>query len=346
MLLSIFLTKMKPTLPFIVFESTRKCNLDCKYCYNIWKRPNHIDYTENSKRKAKDTLKYLYKQVNIDNIAFSGGEPFLCDNFLELPLYSRLKGSDTFIITNGTIAKKEDFAYLKKIGITVFQIPFLSHNYEIHNKLTNNKTSHQNVITTIKNLMELKVTVIAVIVLTKINLPQFEETLIELLKLGVKNIMLNRYNIVGNGLNFENEILPELDELQKAYFIANKVAENNDISISSNVCTPFCILNPKNYLNIQFASCSNNPFEKPITLDKDGNIRLCNHSPVIIGNIYEENIFNLLTSYHDKLNNNFIPNKCINCIEFTECKGGCIGSTLQMNSDLKYDIIIEKYNIA
>lgn len=128
---------MKNSLTFIVYECARHCNLDCKFCYNIWKRPIHNERVLSSDKSAKETLVKLYQQVSVENIAFSGGEPFLSKNFLELPLYSILHKSNTFIISNGTVAKETDYSYLRKIGVDTFELPFLSIDSCIHNDLTN-----------------------------------------------------------------------------------------------------------------------------------------------------------------------------------------------------------------
>lgn len=334
---------MKNSLPYIVYECTRSCNLDCKFCYNIWKRPEIEEYKTNIGNLPKETLTKLYKQVNVKNIAFTGGEPFLCANFLELPMYSRIKKTETFIITNGTVAKETDYSYLRKIGVNVFELPYLSFDSSIHNDLTNKSNAHESVINSIKTLKKLKANVVIAIVLTKKNIPQLEGTLKQLKDFGIEQIMLNRYNIGGNGLKHEKELIPTIKDFREAYKIADKFSSENDIDITSNVCTPFCIVNPKNFQNIQFTRCSNNIFEKPITLETNGNIRLCNHSPIVIGNIYEKNIYDILIEYNERLKNKKRPELCIDCELYNDCNGGCIGSSEQLGNKNKHDAIIDKY---
>lgn len=334
---------MKNSLPYIVFECTRFCNLDCKYCYNIWKRPEIEQDKTNNGFLPKETLKKLYKQVDVRNIAFTGGEPFLSANFLELPLYSRLKKTETFIITNGTVAKETDYTYLKKIGVDTFELPFHSTDPGVHNALTNSLNAHESVINSIQTLKRLKANIVIAIVLTKTNLPQLEGTLKLLKDFGIEQIMLNRYNIGGNGLRYEDELIPTIKELNEAYKIANKFAGENDIDITSNVCTPFCVLNPENFQNIQFSRCSNNVFEKPITLEVNGNVRLCNHSPFVIGNIYERNIYDILIEYDERLKNKKKPGLCSSCEQYSDCNGGCVGSSEQLGNKNNYDAIIDKY---
>lgn len=334
---------MKKSIPYIVYECTKQCNLDCKFCYNIWKRPVQNENTFSLDKSPKETLVRLYKQVNVENIAFTGGEPFLSKNFLELPLYSRIKKSETLIITNGTVAKETDYSFLKKIGVEIFELPYLSIDSSIHNHLSNKNNAHESVVNSIKILNKLKATVVIAIVLTKKNIPQLEQTLNQLKELGIEQIMLNRYNIGGNGLKYENDLIPTLKDLQKAYVVADKFASENEIDITSNVCTPFCILNPKSYPNILFTRCSNNIFEKPITLETSGNVRLCNHSPIVIGNIYEKDIYNILSEHNEKLKNKVRPDICSSCELYNDCNGGCVGSSEQLGNKKQHDAIIDIY---
>ena len=74
--------------------------------------------------------------------------------------------------------------------------------------------------------------------------------------------------------------------------------EKNKLSIimSSNVCTPLCFLNGKDHKNIMFTICSSSILEKPLTLDILGNMRICNHSPIVIGNIYKNSLDEIIKS--------------------------------------------------
>ncbi len=337
---------MKPAINQIIFEITQNCNLNCKYCYNIWKRPNNKIYLENSYEKARGVLKKIFKQVKIKNIVFSGGEPFLSERFLELVLMTRLKNINVSIISNGTIATEQNFQYLIDLKIDVFELPFLSYNPLIHDSITQVKGSWEKSFSSIKTILKLGGNLIAVIVLTAENVNEIDKTIMALKKLGVNQIMLNRYNIGGMGIRIGNEIIPNIKDLHKTFETANNLVAKENLLITSNVCTPYCILNPEKYPNIPFSECSDDLFDKPITIELNGNVRMCNHSPNILGNISENNLYDIITKNNTKTRVKNIPDYCSKCNVYYKCLGGCNGASEQLGINNPLDPIIGYYSLC
>ena len=73
---------------------------------------------------------------------------------------------------------------------------------------------------------------------------------------------------------------------------------------------------------------------KPITVDINGNVRVCNHSPVIAGNIYEKPLYEILHSDYVESWNNIIPEICKNCNWWEKCRGGCRAASEQIGTGL------------
>jgi radical SAM protein with 4Fe4S-binding SPASM domain len=59
------------------------------------------------------------------------------------------------------------------------------------------------------------------------------------------------------------------------------------------------------------------------TIDPWGNLRPCNHSPTIIGSLFEQSMHELWHS--DKMNawRALMPDDCLTCTAYTICHGGC-----------------------
>jgi radical SAM protein with 4Fe4S-binding SPASM domain len=332
---------MKLALNHIAFEITSACNLNCQYCYNIWEMPDSELKPYNSYKQALKTLKKLFKIADIKNIAFTGGEPLLAERFLEIVLYCRMQGKSITIISNGTYGKQEDYQHLINMGVGLFEIPIHSPTASIHDEMTQLIGSWQKSQDTIRYIIDNKGYVVPVIVLTKFNAAVLQETLEFIASLGLKRIMLNRYNIGGYGLKNPENISLSQNELKSAFDIANVMSSKLNLVISSNVCTPRCVLNPSDYPAIAFGNCSTNVLKRPLTLDIEGNMRLCNHSPVVAGNIYKQDLSEILFSdYSEKWETN-IPEYCSNCDLWQKCLGGCRAASEQMgNGLLKEDPII------
>lgn len=334
---------MKPTIDHIIFEVTGTCNQSCKFCYNYWKRPGELDKSMNSYKKAYKTLKRLYKQVKPESIVFTGGEPLLAERFNELVLFAKIKRSYVTIISNGTAVIFEEYKTLQKLKVGHFQIPLLSHNAETHDKITGVTGSWEKALSLMKSLLDSGVFLVTPIIITKDNVGDVGKTISLAAKLGIKNIMLNRYSIGGNGLNFQSSIIPDKADLQKAFHEANEIAAKGEISITSNVCTPYCILNPELYKHIAFVECSNNHKDKPITVDIEGNVRICNHSPVVMGNIYETNFNEIIETDYIKSWARTIPEFCSKCNVFPKCQGGCRGASEQLGLSITHEDPLIRY---
>ncbi|MFH2143365.1 MAG: radical SAM protein [Bacteroidota bacterium] len=326
----------KPKLQFIVFETTTKCNLNCKYCYNIWKRPDQKNNTNDSYIKARKTLKKLFKQAEVEQITFTGGEPLISERFFELVLFTRLKKKNVSVISNGNAGTKDDYKTLLSLGVDLFEFPVLSWDEGIHDFLTGVKGSWKKAVQSVNDVVDLGGNVVAVIVITKSNFKNIDKTLKFISDLGIKRIMLNRYNIGGSGISQPEHLVLNKDELNDAYKTANDIAKELHLRLTSNVCTPLCLLNPANYKNIGFTSCSSSIYNKPITIDIDGNMRICNHSPVIIGNIFSEKIEKILASPYIKQWVEIIPDYCNGCEIFDKCLGGCRAASEQSGLSLSH----------
>jgi radical SAM protein with 4Fe4S-binding SPASM domain len=326
----------KVQLSSVVFEITQSCNLHCMYCYNYWKKENTEakNTKETSFRENKQLLKKLLKDAHIEQISFSGGEPFLAERLEETVLFLRLKGIGVNIITNGNTASKEAYRRLNNLGINHFILPLHSALASEHNEMSGNTDAHKKSVESIKYLLEIQANVVPVIVITKINSESIEDTIRFIHQMGIKRIMLNRYNIGGEGIAKQKSILCENKDLQSCFAIANHLSSQLKLDISSNVCTPHCVLNPRNYPNISFSHCSDKAERRPLTIDNQGNIRFCNHSPEIMGNIFRENISTII---HNNSISWFkdIPSFCKDCEKYPICLGGCRAASLQYYGDYK-----------
>jgi len=313
----------------IAFELTDKCNLNCRYCYNIWKIPGATHKTFNSYDKATLALKKLFSQADIQNVTLTGGEPFMAERMREIALFCRMEGKSVTIISNGYLGKEADYKSLIAMGIRLFEFPVHSANPDTHDYITKVKGSWERSQQSIKAVQKLNGYPVPVIVLTKYNIEELEETLDFIHSLGLKRIMMNRYNIGGCGTSDPTHVSATHAQLVNAFRVAEKKGRELGLVISSNVCSPDCLINPSEYTNIMFGHCSPDVLRKPITMDIDGNIRLCNHSPVVAGNIFEQDMQEILYSPYAQSWNEIIPDFCADCELWNKCRGGCRAASEQ-----------------
>ncbi len=100
----------KPAGPVVIWNLIRRCNLKCKHCYTT---SGDVDFPgELSTEQAYEVIDDL-KGFRVPVIIFSGGEPLMRPDMLELSAHAKQLGFYTALSTNGTLIDKE---MARKIG--------------------------------------------------------------------------------------------------------------------------------------------------------------------------------------------------------------------------------------
>jgi radical SAM protein with 4Fe4S-binding SPASM domain len=101
--------------PIVVWNITRACNLKCVHCYNDSGTGRADD--ELSTKEAKGVLDDLV-QFGVPSVLFSGGEPLMRPDLLELIGYAVGRGLRTVISTNGTLITTDTAKQIKQQGVS------------------------------------------------------------------------------------------------------------------------------------------------------------------------------------------------------------------------------------
>jgi radical SAM protein with 4Fe4S-binding SPASM domain len=115
----------------VVIEITYRCNLKCYYCFQK-KFPRQ---KELSKGKWRSILKQLADSGTL-YLTFSGGEPFVREDFLDIVENARKLDFGVSIITNGTLLTPETVRQLASLGIMDIGISFHAARPLLHDRLT------------------------------------------------------------------------------------------------------------------------------------------------------------------------------------------------------------------
>ncbi|SHE78791.1 12,18-didecarboxysiroheme deacetylase [Desulfacinum infernum DSM 9756] len=101
--------------PVVVWNMTRRCNLKCVHCYAHAKDRAFPDELTTAEGKALlDDLAAFGCPV----VLFSGGEPLMRPDLVELADYAVRKGMRAVISTNGTLITPRVAQELKKVGLS------------------------------------------------------------------------------------------------------------------------------------------------------------------------------------------------------------------------------------
>lgn len=100
--------------PVVAWNCTKTCNLKCKHCYASSDNKRYDnELTLDESKKFIDDL----KDFNVPALLFSGGEPLMKENILELLDYASQRKIRSTISTNGTLLDKDVCKSLKKINL-------------------------------------------------------------------------------------------------------------------------------------------------------------------------------------------------------------------------------------
>jgi len=112
---------------FIQLHITERCNLRCRHCYQTEDRPAEMSLPEISSliEEVSDLLEDWRESYGValsSSFTVTGGEPFLRQDIFEILEALKIRGFDTYILSNGTLINRELAVRLAAIGVKGVQI--------------------------------------------------------------------------------------------------------------------------------------------------------------------------------------------------------------------------------
>ncbi|MEF8878853.1 MAG: radical SAM protein [Candidatus Thermoplasmatota archaeon] len=332
-----------PGAPFlVVWDITYGCNLNCKHCYA---NAGKVGKDELSTEEAKKVIDEL-DHASVPIIAFSGGEPLVRDDILELTRYAADKGIYIAMATNGTLITKEKAKEMKEAGVKFIQISLDSADAETHDSFRGIDGVFDKTIKGIKNAVDEGFFVNIASTATSYNKDEIPDIIDLCEELNVNWFML--YNFVPTGRGefiSKNDLTPkEREEILKNLWekLKNKESKVNVLStapqfarvaLQSELSENKKIV-PTHFYNSSLSGklvnlaefiggCGCGRFYCAIR--PNGNIEPCVFFPLKIGNIKDDNLQKLwrnnqtLKELRDK---DILKGKCGDCRYRYYC-GGC-----------------------
>jgi MoaA/NifB/PqqE/SkfB family radical SAM enzyme len=269
----------------IWFELETRCNLRCRFCYNFWRGGAAPEPARMSRPEIERALRNLLDEVECERIALSGGEPLLNEYLYDVLAYLRPYAIPVVLTTNGTLLDRGTVRRLMGAGVTSFQIPFHSTSPAMHDWLSGAPCFHQT-LRALALLREEDANIVPVFVAAAANLPHFPNVLRVCARLGICQMIFNRFVPSGLGLSHRDELgVPGDGELIDTLLQANRVAR--ELSLWIELGTPIKLLEAfRSELDrVSGSSCPVGPGQLRWTIGSDGSLRRCNHSAASAGNL-------------------------------------------------------------
>jgi radical SAM protein with 4Fe4S-binding SPASM domain len=321
-------TDIRPHLQSIIFETTQRCNHACLYCYNIWNpkdqgQPNPYPRGQLDPSATLDLLNKALDETRCHHVTLTGGEPLLRDDLPQILDLLREREVSTTIISNGHLLNEPTVVDLLDRGAGLFELPLLSHRREVHDHLSGCAGAFDAVLATMAHIRYHRGQFVAVFVATKLNLPDLYDMLKIAFAFGSRGIMLNRFNPGGRGREHLDRLFPTVDEIRLALDIAEAASVEFNIPISCSIPIQPCLIDPNQYPHLGFGFCAAGTDRAYYTMDPLGNLRPCNHTTTVLGNLLEESFSDLIAPDRIAPFVDALPAFCNPCKLRDTCQGGC-----------------------
>lgn len=306
-----------------VFEVTQCCNHDCPHCYNVWKNPVAYPGGELGTAETLAMLGKMLSDTGARLVSLTGGEPLLRRDIHQIIDFLVERAVTINLITNGSLLNAAMIERLCPDKISIFELPLLSCERAIHDRLSGVLGAFDRMTMAVADLKAAGQRVVGVFVATRINLSTWRETAELGVALGLDGIMFNRFNPGGQGGRNIDLLQSPPREIQSALDVAEQISETYQFPISCSIAMPPCLIDTARYKRLSFGFCAAGTSRAYYTLDPLGNVRPCNHSPLILGNIRERGFWELADGERMGQFHSARPTFCHGCRLERECQGGC-----------------------
>lgn len=318
----------------VYYEPTPYCNLKCVYCYAEARTSNDIRFsTDDSKKLLSKIMEYS----NTNTIVFTGGEPLLRNDCLELAEYVyQESGIHPCILTNGLLINEKNVERFKCFDKVIISLD--GHIPELHER-TRGKNTFYKVIESIRLLRKIGVNVTVTTVISKVN-QEFVTQIMDFVKNDLNVEFHNMSTHISFGRGIDSEIECSEEEVRKyrnIYFDYLCKTDNKEIET---------LLRPNIRKGEHRISCGAGCAE--IFVKDNGDVypcRLLNNKDYYLGNLNESSLNDMVMSRTlQDIKESFDVNKlksCCQCEYKNICGGGCrsVHAAYTGNAQKSYDML-------
>ncbi len=140
---------------------------------------------------------------------------------------------------------------------------------------------------------------------------------------GASSVLINRFLPGGRGLLYQNELVLDkkqlngmLDTTEEVLLLSNRYGQ-----VGTEI--PLCVIeSPEKYKRLVYGTkCS--AAKDFFVIDPAGQIRTCNHSPRVVGNVFDKYMIKDKEYWSVFANSDYHPAMCQTCKSISFCDCGC-----------------------
>jgi len=317
----------EPRFRYMQIELTDSCNQRCSFCYNVWKENGAYP---RGRLGTDDMVRLVSKVIDetaCDQISLTGGEPLLRKDVFRIAEAAAAKGVGVNIITKGMLLDDETVRRCRDAGVTGFEVSLHSHREEVHDELVGVRGALDKAVGALAAVANAGESAAAVFVATSSNVADLPSTVELLALLRARYLLFNRVACGGELLDGWAQAAPSPGQVREALEAALAVARRFRIGMGVGVQIPPCLVDLSGFEGLAVKFCPlNDPIKDwtYITIDPLGNLRMCNRSGFVLGNVLgERSVPELMKDARVAEFGRATPAFCRGCRYENECRGGC-----------------------
>lgn len=306
----------------LAYSITNRCNLCCNHCYTS---AGKSVGTELDLQQIENRIIIPAANVGTKYITFTGGEPFMRNDFLRIIDITHDNGIGVSIATNGMLLDSKIISELQMARVNRIQISLEGSSAEVNDSIRGSGVFAKLTEQVIPQLLDAGLFVAISFTPTVRNRFDIMGMADLCYELGVQSLSVRRYSNTGRAkenalamsVNQSKELADNIFNLKKEYDGKLNISSGDPTNILSNP-------NVEKYVNGDFLSGCTAGITS-LAIDSIGNIKPCTRANCVIGNVLTNDLDvvwrdnELLMKLRDRNN---LQGKCGKCKYKMIC-GGC-----------------------
>jgi radical SAM protein with 4Fe4S-binding SPASM domain len=334
--------------PLVVWNITKRCNLNCRHCYlDSYDK----DYKGELTTKEGEELISQIKEIGSPLLLFSGGEPLLREDILNLGRIALKNGINIALSSNGTLIDEKMAEKIKEVGFQYVGVS-IDGLEDTHNKFRGDEESFKKVIRGIRNLKREGIKTGIRFTINRYNYKELPELINLALDEGVERFCIYHLVYTGRGEMLLNKDISHEERKDLIKFLIEMAIKINSSESSMEILTTdnhvdavflyhYLIEDKKEDVEkikeffIKEGGCSAG--RKIVNIDSFGSVHPCQFWPSInLGNIREKKLWEIWNNKENDILNmlrdrrKYLRGRCRDC-QYEDICGGC-----RVRSYIKY----------
>jgi radical SAM protein with 4Fe4S-binding SPASM domain len=307
---------------------TYRCNLSCRFCYagcrchnplgrDFKSRPNGL--WEMSTVEVRQILSIIRYDAEVPSVSWTGGEPLMREDLVDLTAYAARIGLRVNLITNGTLLDKSMVSRLKDAGLKSAQVSLEGPTEDVHDGLTQLPGSFMRTLNGVRLLKQAGLHVHTNTTVNRLNASHLPE-LVRLVKdLGMDRFSMNMVIPCGSA---SADVEISYTEMADLIGSIQAAANGEDIEFLWYSPTPYCIFNPV-VARLGGKSCA--ACEGLLSIGPSGDVYPCSSIPKSVGNLLRSSFESVWKGRRARYwrQKRYAVRMCRKCEWFDVCAGAC-----------------------